>query len=281
MNEIEVYSHGKINLSLDVLYKRDDGYHEIESIMQEISLKDRILLKKRDKGIVIRSNSPQVPLDINNLAYRAWEKLNLYTGQERGIEIYIDKTIPIGAGLAGGSSNAASTLKGLNKLWDLGLSTEELMKIGLGIGADVPFCILGGTALAKGIGEVLRPLKAFRDVKILICNPGFEISTEDAYRGLDLDDKRIDTDLLLGALEKRDIGLLAKEMKNKMEKSIIKNHPLIEEIKKTMIKNGALGSLMSGSGPTVFGIFEDEDKMKKAKEILIERFPKTFLAKTI
>ena len=281
MKKIVTYAHGKINLSLDILSKREDGYHEIESVMQEIDLKDRLTFENRDKDIVIESNSPHIPLDFHNLVYKVWEKMKLYTGVDRGIHVNIEKIIPVSAGLAGGSSNAAATFKALNQLWELDLSKEELMSLAKDIGADVPFCILGGTALAQGIGEVLTPLKAFKDVNILICNPGFEISTQYAYEQIDLAGEKIATSKIIRDIEARDIIGVSKGMRNKMEDAIIKEYPVIASIKKTMIENGALGSLMSGSGPTVFGIFEDKEKMEFVKEKLLMDYPLTYSSKTV
>lgn len=281
IEEIRIDSPGKINLSLDILFKREDGYHEIESLMQEISLKDRLIFRKRPRGIVIESNSPHIPLDLHNLVYQVWEKINLYTGVQRGLYVYIEKNIPVAAGLAGGSSNAAATFKALNQLWKLGLKKEELMEMGKKLGADIPFCILGGTALARGIGEVLTPIEPLQGLDILLCNPGFAISAAHAYSLLELDGRRIDTESLIRAIEKRDIGALAKNIKNKMEEALIEENPVIGEIKKTMLENGALASLMSGSGPTVFGIYQDPREMQRARDLLREKFPLSYCAKTI
>ena len=264
-----------------ILYKRDDNYHEIESIMQEISLKDKLTFRLQEKEITIETDHPQVPVDFHNLVYKAWEKMKLYTGIEKGIYIKIEKNIPISAGLAGGSSNAASTIKAINSLWGLNLSKKELMDIGKSIGADIPFCLMGGTALARGIGEKLQPLKPFKDVNILICNPGIEISTEYAYSRLNLNGQRLDTKGLIEAIEKGDIKEVSKYLGNKMEEAIIEENPIIEDIKKIMVDNGALASLMSGSGPTVFGIFEDLEKMLFAKEKLLKTYPLTYECKTI
>lgn len=281
MEEIIIDSHAKINLSLDVLFKREDGYHEIESLMQEVSLKDKLIFKKRDKGILIESNSPHIPLDFHNLVYKVWEKMNLYTKTNRGIYIYIEKNIPVSAGLAGGSSNAAAAFKALNILWDLGLTREELMAMGKDLGADIPFCIMGGTALARGIGEDLKSIDSPGPINILLCNPGFEVSSAYAYSLLDLNEERIDTDRLIRAIEKKDIVEISSSIKNKMEKAVIKKHPIIEEIKKTMVANGSLASLMSGSGPTVFGIFKEEAQMEEAKAKLHQRFAQTYSTKTL
>lgn len=186
MNEIALESYAKINLALDILYKRDDGYHEINTIMQQIDLKDRVVIRNKDSGIDIQCNNKDVPIDRNNLVYKAWEKIREKTGINRGVGIIIDKKIPIAAGLAGGSSNGGAVLKGLNLLWDLNLSDEELMEIGKKIGADVPFCIMGGTAWARGIGEKLTKLKGFSGYNILLANVGIPVSTEWVYKNMDL-----------------------------------------------------------------------------------------------
>lgn len=281
MKEIIMESFGKVNLALDVLYKRDDGYHEINSIMQEISLKDRLIFTDKNEGITIESDNEEMPLDSNNLVYKAWEKLKDITGIKRGIHVKIEKNIPIAAGLAGGSSNAAATFKALNELWDLKMSLEELMVIGQSLGADIPFCLLGGTAKAQGIGELLTPLKPFKDKYILLGNPGIGISTAYAYSKLDLNGDRYDIDGLVACMEKDDLHCVAKRLRNRMEEPMIKEHPIIQEIKDIMIENGALGALMSGSGPTVFGLFDDEEKIKLAYKKLSEKIHKVYICKTI
>ncbi len=281
MKEIVLNSYAKINLSLDILYKRDDGYHEIESVMQEIDLSDKLTFKLQEKDITIKTDNPQVPIDFHNLVYKVWEKMKLYTGLERGIHIEIEKNIPVAAGLAGGSSNAAATFKAINELWELGLSNEKLMEIAKSIGADIPFCIMGGTALARGIGDRLEPLRPFKGKNVLLCNPGIHISTAHAYSILDLNSNRLDTASLVKAIEKGDIVEVSKNLANKMEEAIIIEHPIIKTIKDIMISGGALGSLMSGSGSTVFGIFEDLDQMKYTEEKLLKKFPLTYKCKTI
>ena len=190
MKEITLKSYGKINLGLDVLYKRQDGYHEINTIMQQIDLCDTLIIKENKEGLVLKSNSKDLPLDSTNLIYIAWKKIQEKTGINKGIEVILDKKIPIAAGLAGGSSNAAAILKGLNELWDLGFDEKDLREIGVEIGADVPFCIMGGTALAKGIGEELTKLRPFKDKDLLLVNPGLAISTAEVYKSLNLKEKR-------------------------------------------------------------------------------------------
>lgn len=283
MNKIILESNGKINLSLDVLYKREDGYHELNTIMQEIDLKDTIILKEIYKGMEIQCDNKAVPLNKENLVYKAWEKMVDIAGQNRGIHITIDKQIPVASGLAGGSSNAATVLKGLNKLWDLKLSKKELMDIGLEIGADVPFCIMGGTAHANGVGEKLTELKSFSQKMLLLANPGIPISTVNVYNNLNLDSKKdnINIQQIIKFIEEDDLASLAKNMSNIMEEVVIQKYPIIDEIKKDMIKCGALGSLMSGSGPTVFGLFDDEDKLYKCKRELEKKVSKVIVAKTV
>ncbi len=283
MDEIVLESFGKINLALDVLYKRDDGYHEINTLMQQIDLKDRIIIKNREKGIEIQCNDKDVPLDNTNLVYRAWEKIIEKTGVNKGAHIIIDKKIPVAAGLAGGSSNGAAVLKGLNLLWNLNLSEKELMEIGLEIGADIPFCILGGTAWGKGVGEKLIRLKKFSNKMVLLANMGIPISTASVYSNLNLNgtNTRICIEEMIKHIEEDNLPKLAENMANIMEEVVIKEYPIVEEIKRDMIKYGALGSIMSGSGPTVFGLFDDEEKLYRCKRELERKIPKVLTAKTI
>lgn len=283
MDEVTLDSYGKINLSLDVLYKRDDGYHEINTIMQQIDLKDTIILKDREKGIKIESNEKGVPLGPSNLVYKAWEQIRNKTGIDRGVHITIEKNIPLASGLAGGSANAATTLKGLNTLWNLNLSQEELMELGANIGADVPFCILGGTAHAQGIGEKLKPLNSFSNKLVLLANIDVPISTAQVYENINPNsmDNRIDIHRLIQYIQEDDLPSLAKNMANVMEKVVIPKYPIIQKIKEIMVGYGALGSIMSGSGPTVFGLFDDEAKLYRCKEELEKHIEKVYVCKTI
>ena len=278
MKAITLESYGKINLGLDILYKRPDDYHELRTIMQGISLRDTIVIKEIKEGIIIESNNNNIPLDNGNLAYRACEIIKETMNINKGVHIKIHKRIPVAAGLAGGSTNAAAVLKGLNQLWDLKLSEEELRIMGKNLGADVPYCIMGGTALAKGIGEELKPLKAFSGKDILLLNPGIRISTEEVYGKLKLKKERImDMDKIVESIENNDIEYLSQNMKNIMEDVVIRENPIIGEIKKDMIDHGALGSLMSGSGPTVFGIFDDKEKLLFCEEKLTEKYNKSLV----
>lgn len=284
MKEITLESYGKINLGLDILYKRPDDYHELKTIMQQISLKDIITIKEIKEGIIIESNNKNIPLNHENLAYRACKIIKETMKINKGIHIKIHKNIPVSAGLAGGSSNAATVLKGLNQLWDLKLTEGELRKLGKVLGADVPYCIIGGTALAEGIGEKLMPLKSFGGKDILLINPGIEISTEEVYGKLNLEKvEAMDMDKIIASIENNDIKYLSKNIKNTMEKVVIMENPIIKNIKVDIVKHGGLGALMSGSGPTVFGIFDDEEKLSYCEEKLSKKYNKALVirAKTI
>lgn len=284
MKEIIIDSYAKINLGLDVLYKRPDGYHEINTIMQQISLSDTLTIREIKEDIVLESNNNNLPLDSTNLVYRAWKILQEKTGINKGIQINIHKRTPIAAGLAGGSSNAAAVLKGLNELWNLNLSEKELREIGVELGADVPYCIMGGTALAEGVGEKLTPLKSFGGKLVLLANPGIGISTVDVYRKLKLQEKpQLDIKKIIHSIENDDLKSVADNIINVMEEVVIEEHPIISDIKKDMMDYGALGSLMSGSGSTVFGLFDDLDKLNYCMIKLKERLTTgtVLLAKTI
>ncbi|MBU5255494.1 4-(cytidine 5'-diphospho)-2-C-methyl-D-erythritol kinase [Tissierella praeacuta] len=284
MKEIIINSYGKINLGLDVLYRRDDGYHEINTIMQQISLNDILTIKETKKDIEIECNKEEVPLDSTNLVYHAWKKMQKKTGINRGIKVNIYKRIPVAAGLAGGSANAAAVLKGLNELWGLRLSEKELMEIGVEIGADVPYCIMGGTAFAEGIGEKLTKVRSFKDKNVLLINPGIGISTAEVYKNIRLNKQsHIDIKKIMSFIEEDDINSVAKSITNIMEEVVIEKTPIISEIKRDMLDYGALGSLMSGSGPTVFGLFEDLDKLQFCKKNLEKKYNKgvVLIVKTI
>ncbi|MBV1820298.1 4-(cytidine 5'-diphospho)-2-C-methyl-D-erythritol kinase [Anaerosalibacter bizertensis] len=283
MEELIIEAYGKVNLALDVIRKRNDGYHDINTIMQQIDLKDIVTIKDREKGIKIECDNPEVPVDSSNLVYTAWEKMKEKAKIDRGVHIIIEKNIPVASGLAGGSTDAAAVLKGLNKLWKLNFSTKELMDIGISIGADVPYCIMGGTALAEGIGEKLKILKSFSNKLILLANPGVSVSTAHVYNSLRLNkiEKSLDMDMLVQAVENDDIYTLAKNMGNVLEQVTVEEFSQIKTIKEDMIRYGALGSLMSGSGPTVFGLFDDEKKLVKCKEYLEKKVAKVIITKTI
>ena len=276
-----IESYGKINLALDVLNKRPDGYHEIRSVMQQISLSDQLIFQGQETGVSIQCDNNSVPLNEDNLIYKAWKKLSDITNSKAGIAVKVSKRIPVAAGLAGGSGNGAATLLALNELWGLGLSIRELMEIGRTIGADIAFCLLGGTALAEGIGEKLTPIKSFQDKSILLINPGIQISSGFAYGLLRMKDERLPIDSLIKHMEDDNLIKVAENIGNVMEDAILPLYPAIDEIKKMMIELGALGSLMSGSGSSVFGIYEDPEKCEFAKNRLVDRYPYVFNVLTI
>lgn len=284
MENLKLDAYAKINLSLDVLRKREDGYHDLSMIMQQIDVKDVIELSALERDeIAVESDCKSIPLNKDNIVYKVAYTIKERYNVKKGIKIKIEKHIPLAAGLAGGSADAAATLKGLNEMWSLGLSDETLMEIGKPIGADIPYCILGGTALAEGIGEKLTKLESFKDKHILLANPNIEVSTAEVYRNLRLSDslKRPDTEKLIEAIKASDEDCVAKHMANVLETVTIPMHREIEDIKRAMVESGALGAMMSGSGPTVFGIYKSEKELEEAKTKL-EKIVKTVIkTKTI
>ena len=281
MNSIKLKSRAKINLSIDVLGKRQDGYHLVEMIMQTIDLYDLIEINEKDNDqITIKSTSDEIPLDCNNLVYKAANLIKKTFNINKGVEIHIKKNIPVAAGMAGGSSNAAAVLVGLNKLWNLDLSNQQLEEIGLKLGADVPFCINGGAVLASGIGEELTPIKGLtKDVCILVCKPDLFVSTKEVYECIDSKDieKRPNNKFLIECLKNEDTRQLAENMFNVLEGVTVDKHPVIQQIKDIMTNNRALGAMMSGSGPTVFGLYENREDAVKCKAILEKQFKQTFV----
>ena len=284
MNYIQLKCRAKINLSIDVLGKRTDGYHLVEMIMQTIDLFDiiKIFSLEEDK-IVIESNSNDIPLDSSNIVYKAVDLIKEKFNIKKGAKIYIEKNIPIAAGMAGGSSNAAAILVGLNKIWELNLNQNELKDLGLQLGADVPFCIEGGASLAENIGEQLTKIDGLpQDIFILVCKPELFVSTKDIYEAIDskIIDKRPDNKLLIKLLEENNVRQLSREMYNVLEEVTKEKYPVIEEIEKIMMDNNALGSMMSGSGPTVFGIYDTREEAEKCKDILLKKFKQVYVVKS-
>lgn len=282
MKEIIIKSYGKINLSLDVVRKREDGYHDIDTIMQRISLYDNLHIKRiSGDDLIIKSNNKLVPLDNTNLVYKGWEKLKKYKKEATGIEIFIDKKIPMAAGLAGGSTNVASFMAVLNKIWNLNLKNEELMQIGKTIGADVAYFFDGRTCRAQGIGEILTPIKEFKGHNVLIVNNGKDISSKYVYTNIKPSGQNDKMTKVIEAIEENNLEKLQKYGYNNMEEVSFNLYKDIEIIKKDMLEKGADFSLMSGSGPTVFGIFEDLDKLYKAEKYFKEKYKNVYIAKTI
>lgn len=267
---ISLNAHAKINLSLDVLSRREDGYHNLQMIMQTIQLHDTVNVSEIQTGIEIQCQAPYVPNNSSNIAYKAAELLLGSYKINKGVRIVIDKKIPVAAGLAGGSSDAAAVLKGINTLFNLGIELSELMKIGKTIGADVPYCLLGGTALAEGIGEKLTPIKPLENIPLVLVKPKIGVSTAWVYKNLNLDNISIrpDTKELITAIEEGNIRFVAENMSNVLESVTAPRYPIIDKIKKDLTDKGAIGSMMSGSGPTVFGIFENSTTAQAAKKAL-------------
>lgn len=266
-NDISLKALAKINLGLDVVRRREDGYHEVRMIMQTIQLYDRLDIKRtQEPGIQIQTNLSFLPVNENNLIYKAAKLLMDEFSITDGVSVKLDKRIPVAAGMAGGSTDAAAMLIGVNRLFSLGLTKRELMERGLQIGADVPYCIMRGTALAEGIGEALSPLPPMVKCPVLIAKPSISVSTKFVYQNLKLDDTTIhpDIDRLIDDIKAKNLHDIAAHMGNVLETVTIPNYPVIDEIKKHMLSNGAVGAMMSGSGPTVFGLFDDEDTAKKA-----------------
>lgn len=266
-NDISLKALAKINLGLDVVRRREDGYHEVRMIMQTIQLYDRLDIKRtQEPGIQIQTNLSFLPVNENNLIYKAAKLLMDEFSITDGVSVKLDKRIPVAAGMAGGSTDAAAMLIGVNRLFSLGLTKRELMERGVQIGADVPYCIMRGTALAEGIGEALSPLPPMVKCPVLIAKPSISVSTKFVYQNLKLDDTTIhpDIDRLIDDIKAKNLHDIAAHMGNVLETVTIPNYPVIDEIKKHMLSNGAVGAMMSGSGPTVFGLFDDEDTAKKA-----------------
>ena len=265
--DISLKALAKINLGLDVVRRREDGYHEVRMIMQTIHLYDRLDIKRtKESGIQIQTNLSFLPVNENNLIYKAAKLLMDEFSITDGVSVKLDKRIPVAAGMAGGSTDAAAMLFGMNRLFSLGLTKRQLMERGVQIGADVPYCIMRGTALAEGIGEALSPLPPMVKCPVLIAKPSISVSTKFVYQNLKLDDTTIhpDIDLLIDDIKAKNLHDIAAHMGNVLETVTIPNYPVIDEIKKHMLSNGAVGAMMSGSGPTVFGLFDYEDTAKKA-----------------
>ena len=264
----------KINLGLDVLGRRENGYHDVRMVMQTIYLYDNITIKKtQEPGIQLESNLFYLPLDEKNIAYKAAKLLMDEFQIPGGVHITLDKHIPVAAGMAGGSSNAAAVLVGMNRMFSLGLSEKELMERGVKLGADVPYCVMRGTVLAEEIGEVLTPLAPVPKCYVLIAKPGVSVSTQMVYEKLDAQEitEHPDIDGIIAGLENQDLHKVAASMGNVLELVTIEEYPVIEEIKNVMKEQGALNAMMSGSGPTVFGIFENRRTARKAQAKLRER----------
>ncbi|MCD8046735.1 MAG: 4-(cytidine 5'-diphospho)-2-C-methyl-D-erythritol kinase [Clostridiales bacterium] len=271
MDEISLKALAKINLGLDVTGQREDGYHEVRMIMQSIHLYDRVEIKKtRSPQIHVQTNLFYLPVDENNLVYKAAKLMKDEFKIKEGARITLQKFIPVAAGMAGGSSDAAAVLVGMNRIFNLGLKQSRLMELGLTLGADVPFCIMRGTALAEGIGEKLTALPPMPKCPVLIAKPAFSVSTKHVYEQLKLTDAtpHPDIDRIVEEIRKKNLRGVAENMGNILETVTAREQPVIREIKNLMKENGALGTMMSGSGPAVFGLYHNEKEIRGAYDAL-------------
>lgn len=271
MKDISVKALAKINLGLDVIRRREDGYHEVCMVMQTIHLFDRLEIAKNTSGqITMETNLAFLPTNENNLVYKAAKLLCDEFGIKDGIHVNLQKRIPVAAGMAGGSTDAAAVLYGMNKIFDLGLTTEQLKERGVKIGADVPYCIMRGTALAEGIGEKLTALPPMVKCPVLIAKPAINVSTKFVYENLKLNDTTVHPDMqkLIADIKEKDLYRIAADMGNVLETVTIPAYPVIADIKEHMRNHGAVGAMMSGSGPTVFGLFDDEKTAEAAYEAM-------------
>lgn len=276
-------AYGKINIALDIIGKRQNGYHELRMIMQTVDIFDELEFRKSEPGIHITSNKSFVPTDSKNLVYKAIELFCDTYNVEKAIAVHIEKNIPVEAGMAGGSTDAAAALRVMRDIYKPEISDNELMELGVKIGADVPYCIKGGTALCEGIGEVITELKPFKDKLLVVVKPNFGVSTVATYKGFKLEEVKTHPNVeeLISAMERDDLKYVADNMMNLLELVTIKEHGEISDIKQFMCAEGALGSMMSGSGPTVFGFFEDPKKASRCAEKLKEKYNEVFVTTTI
>lgn len=280
---MQIKAYAKINISLDVVGKREDGYHLLKMIMQNIDLYDLITVEKSCSGISIACNKQYIPTDERNLAFKAAKLFKDTYDISGGVSIKIRKNIPVSAGLAGGSTDAAAVLKAMRKVYDINISDEELERLGLKIGADVPYCIKGGTALCEGIGEIITPLEPFKNYIVVLVKPAFGVSTKEVYGNLDIKKifKHPDTEEIIRAMKNGDIHFVSRNMRNVLENVTLRKHYCLREIKQEFLKMDAIGTLMSGSGPSVFAFFEDMVKAQNCYERMKLKYNEVFLTRTI
>lgn len=278
-----VKAYAKINISLDVVGKREDGYHLLKMIMQTIDLYDLLEISEADTGISISCNKTYVPTDERNIVYKAAKLFMDTYNIKDGISIDIKKNIPVAAGLAGGSTDGAAVLKAMRKFYNINISDKELMKLGVKIGADVPYCIVGGTALCEGIGERITQLKLFNNKILVLVKPKFGVSTKEVYKSFDIQKifKHPCTEDLIKSIQNDDLAFVSKNMKNLLENVTLRKHIILKNIKEDMIKYGALGAMMSGSGPSVFAFFDDMLTAQRCFEFMKSKFEEVYLTRTI
>ncbi|GAA0078846.1 4-(cytidine 5'-diphospho)-2-C-methyl-D-erythritol kinase [Clostridium sp. CTA-5] len=280
---MEIKAYAKINIALDVIGKREDGYHLLKMIMQNIDLYDIVQIEKIASGITLKCNKSYVPTDERNLAYKAAKLFKDVYNIESGVHINLEKNIPVSAGLAGGSTDAAAVLKIMNKLFNINASENELMELGLKLGADVPYCITGGTALCEGIGEKVTKIKPFKDKILILVKPPFGVSTKEVYKAFDLSKVIFHpkTEELILNMGNNNLNFVANNMKNLLENVTLGRHRVISTIKDEIKECGAIGSMMSGSGPTVFGFFDDMLKAQRCYDKMKEKYLDVFITRTI
>ncbi len=279
---MEKQAYAKLNLSLDILRRRDDGYHDLQMVMVSIDLTDTLTLTPGAGSM--STNLSFLPSDGSNLAQKAAAAFRSATGQGEVLDIHIDKHIPVCAGMAGGSSDAAAVLRAMNEMYHTGLSPLELAKIGEQVGSDVPYCVVGGTALVEGRGERVIPISPLPSCYIVVCKPPFPISTPHLFGRVNVKKivRRPDTQGLVKALEQGDLQGVARRLYNVFEDVLEPRHrQTVDEIKSTLIEWGALGAVMSGSGPTVFGLYQDEDTARKAAQVLGEQYKDVFVCQPV
>ena len=286
MKELTIPAYAKINLTLDVLGKRPDGYHDLSMVMQSVSLADQVIIRETgEEGFTLKTDLGFLPGADKNIAGVAARAFARHTGADlSGLEIELQKHIPVCAGTAGGSSDGAAVLRGLNRWFSCGLSLRHLAEIGEEVGSDVPYCVLGCTALAEGRGEKLTCLPALPDCHIVLCKPGFSVSTPELFRRIDELKRRFhpDTAGVLAALEEGDLAGVSRRMFNVFEEALpAQRRAVVEEIKSTLLSRGALGACMSGTGPTVFGIFDNAESARSVVDELKQSYVETFLTKNV
>ena len=286
MKELTIPAYAKINLTLDVLGKRPDGYHDLSMVMQSVSLADQVIIRETgEEGFTLKTDLGFLPGADKNIAGVAARAFARHTGVDlSGLEIELQKHIPVCAGTAGGSSDGAAVLRGLNRWFSCGLSLRHLAEIGEEVGSDVPYCVLGCTALAEGRGEKLTCLPALPDCYIVLCKPGFSVSTPELFRRIDELKLRFhpDTTGVLAALEEGDLAGVSRRMFNVFEEALpAQRRAVVEEIKSTLLSRGALGACMSGTGPTVFGIFDNAESAQSVADELKQSYAETFLTKNV
>lgn len=269
MEQISQKAYAKINIGLDVLRRRNDGYHEVRMIMQTVDICDDLFFEKtKQPGIVLKTDHKELPVDGDNLICKAAALLFQEKGITEGVKITLTKRIPIAAGMAGGSSDAAAAMRGLNELFQMGYSLRELQELGVKLGADIPYCLIGGTMLSEGIGEILTPLPAPPDCFLVVAKPDINVSTGFVYGNLYADTltDHPDIDGMINALQTGNLKGITDRLGNVLETVTAKEYPIIEELKELLRDKGAENALMSGSGPTVFGIFTDRSMAEAAAE---------------